>query len=250
MATGASGEKVYRWSDEAGGSFSARFENDKLMRKAAFAEAPVVEPPALEGEPLEGEPEMDEAAEFYEDEFEAEEYEEYVEERPAPPAVRTVYSSRATVSEPESGEAPQQVFRAEGRTRVVGKSSAGYGVQESAAQSGSDQDRRRRARLPEYKHSLRRGVYEVRVQNDANSRASVGLRQGKNGKDLTVSPGGTASFQVDRGNYELFYILNDQPFELERGQGVSVDGQVKADLEIRINEDGASVRSLEMPVFY
>lgn len=253
MATGAAGEKVYRWSDEAGGSFSARFENDKLIRKAAFAEAPVVVPPETEGEVIEGDASSEYAEEDYEGEWVEEgEYveDEYASERPAPPAVRTVYSSRPPASAPASGEAPQQVFRAEGRTRVVGKSSANYGVQDAGAAEETYRDRRRRVRLPEYKHSLRRGVYEIRVENNASSRASVGLRQGKNGKDVTVSPGSSGSFQVDRGSYELFYILNDFPYDLERGQGVTVDGQVKADLIINITDDGASVQSLETPIFY
>lgn len=262
MATGANGEKVYRWTDPSGASFGARFEGDKLVRKTALIEP--LATAALEdgGEESPVLPEEDEITMLEGEEMEEGAYEAEGEDlpdedpRPRAPAERTVYSSRAPAgespgtSERGTGTGTGQVSRAEGRVRVIGKSAQ---AQEDAAAGAGEEtyrQRRQRARLPEYRHSLRKGVYEIRVRNESGSKATIGLRQGKNGRDLSVGAGGSGSFHVDRGSYELFYILSGDPYQLERGGGVSVDGQFESDLEIVIEKDGASVNHLDTPVFY
>lgn len=254
MAKGSSGEKVYRWADEAGGGFSARFVDDKLVRKTAFTEIPVEEAPAMEeGESdfpeTEAEGRVDDVAEAaMEGEGAWEEETIYMDERPAPPATRTVYSSRPAPAPAGDDDAPEAT-RVDSRVRVIGKSSANYNVEEAAPEE-TYRDRRRRARLPEYKHSLRRGVYEIRVTNESSTRANVGVRQGKQGRDQTIAAGRSASFQLDRGSFEFFYILESDPYSLKQGPTINVDGQVQADMEVRIGDDGASVQSLETPIFY
>ncbi|MFM1918916.1 MAG: hypothetical protein RLZZ303_550 [Candidatus Hydrogenedentota bacterium] len=254
MATGSSGEKVYRWADEAGGGFSARFVDDKLVRKTALTEVQVEETPVTE----EGESDLteaevddgvDEVAEAaMEGEGAWEEETIYMDERPAPPATRTVYSSRPAPA-PAGDDAAPEAIRVDSRVRVIGKSSADYNVEEAAPEE-TYRDRRRRARLPEYKHSLRRGVYEIRVKNDSSARANVGVRQGKQGRDQTIAAGRSASFQLDRGSFEFYYILESDPYSLKQGPTINVDGQVQADMEVRVGDDGASVQSLETPIFY
>lgn len=254
MATGSSGEKVYRWADEAGGGFSARFVDDKLVRKTAFTEVPLEETPDIpEGEVSlpelgaeDGGEEADDAAMEGEGAWEEETI--YMDERPAPPASRTVYSSRPAPAPAAEGAAPEAT-RVDSRVRVIGKSSANYNVEEAAPEE-TYRDRRRRARLPEYKHSLRRGVYEIRVTNESSTRTNVGVRQGKQGRDQTIGAGRSASFQLDRGSFEFYYILESDPYTLKQGPVINVDGQVQADMEVRIGDDGASVQSLETPIFY
>jgi hypothetical protein len=255
MANGDAGEKVYRWTDEGGGGFSARFECDKLVKKTAFSEAkqqPVEE--VVEGEEalladadvaVEGEGEWVEGEGYIEEEGEP------VDDRASQPTSRTVYTSRKPEAEAEADPANPgaRVHRAEGRVRVSGKPRSEARVGEAQPQEETYRERRQRARLPEYKHSLRRGVYEVRVVNESGSSASVGLRQGKDGKDLKVGAGGSASFQVDRGSYDLFYVLSDDPYALGSGGGVTIDGQVQADLVVRLDADGYTVMQLETPIY-
>ncbi len=254
MANGEAGEKIYRWTDEGGGGFSARFEGDKLVKKTAFSEAkqqPVEEEP--EGEETltaEVEPPVEEEGEWVEGEgyFEAEEG-EYVDDRASQPTSRTVYTSRKPEAEADPANPGARVHRAEGRVRVSGKPRSEARVGEEQQTEETYRERRQRARLPEYKHSLRRGVYEVKVVNESGSSASIGLRQGKDGRDLKVGAGGSASFQVDRGSYDLFYVLSDDPYALGTGGGVTIDGQVQADLVVRLGADGYTIMQLEVPIY-
>lgn len=268
MASGADGEKVYRWSDDSGASFGARFEGDKLVRKTALIEpiAPDAKNLQADASPVEGENLADAtASEPGEEEFPAQaEAEDLIEgeaesgesedPRPRLPSERTVYTSRSPVDSaddaPQRGTATGQVSRAEGRVRVIGKSAQAAPGAEAGAEEETYRQRRQRARLPEFRHSLRKGVYEVRVRNESGARVTAGLRQGKNGRDLTVSAGASGSFQVDRGSYEFYYIVADDPYKLEKSGGVSVDGQFQADIEIVVEEDGVTINHLDTPVFY
>lgn len=263
MATGADGEKVYRWTDAAGASFGARFEGDKLVRKTALIEPAQLAQMEDSPGPVQPEAELapeelptDEMTEgegegFYEGEGEGAPPED---PRPRLPSERVVYTSRAPageISEPTRRDAAAgQVSRAEGRVRVVGRSAKEQRAAAAGGQEETYRERRQRARLPEFRHSLRKGVYEVRVRNESGGKVEVGLRQGKNGRDLSVGNGASASFQVDRGSYDLYYIQSDAPYSLQKGSAVNVDGQFEADLEIVINEEGATVSHLDTPIFY
>jgi len=249
-----SGEKqVYRWQDESGASFSARFEQGKLTRKSNLF---VPEPAEGEGEP-EGNGETDAMAEEGAFEFEGDAFEGEGESEAAPPERGRLVFNRQGVYEADSPaearsqaeERAPQAVRLGSRVVGTGRADDGGNRPARAAAETERREQRRREQLPRYSHSLERGVYEVKIVNESESDVQVGLRQGKRGRDASVSARGDASIFVDRGSYSLYYVLRDAPYELESGS-VSIDGQEMPDIEIRIRDDGYSVVPLDQPIFY
>jgi len=251
VVTDSGENQVYRWQDESGASFSARFEQGKLTRKSNLF---IPEPADEEGQ-FEGEGETEVMADADGLEGEGELFEGEGEATP-PERGRLVFNRQGVYEANSPAEARTQAEeRAPQSTRlgsrVVGTGRTDFGGNRPAraAAETKRREQRRREQLPKYSHSLERGVYEVKIVNESESDVQVGLRQGKRGRDASVSANGQASIYVDRGSYSLFYILRDAPYDLESGS-VAIDGQEMPDIEIRISDDGYAVVPLDQPIFY
>jgi hypothetical protein len=236
----------YKWTDSTGTNFTGKFLNNRLdsitgllgPASAADNNAPpdrqqqsslesLEEPP--QSQPLRGS-------------LSPEEIEEFIAAR-RPAALDT---SAPAPAEEENVQPRRQVQRI---TSIAPEQRAPQ-VAVVGSQRAPDDDPyadrsyKPRAKLPDFRHSLRRGVYEIRVVNESDSSAKVGLRAGKRGEDLTVPAGGDASFKVDRGRYAFHYLYKDDPYTLYSGDPIAIDGQNVADIEVLIQDGTYTVNTL------
>lgn len=253
VAEGQSDIAIYKWVDEHGSNFTAKFENGVLVHKTGFyvaavehkvgeaeaaSEESVAETAAEEAEAAEEEP--DTAAEASKD---AEEDTEATAGQSAFPA--EYEGEYAEVETPAAPQKPQVTSVRPSRVRVAGATRRAREAEERdpAMPTGSY---RPRAKLPDYRWTLRRGAYEVRVQNPTESRVKVGLRSGSGGKDVTISPGGSASFRVDQNTYDIFYVFSDNPYVLHRGGGINLSEFGVADVEVTLIDESYDIRTLDL----
>ncbi len=207
---------IYRWSDGQGSSVTARFEDGKLVRKSgSFVQQgqPVVEEAPAAAEP---------APEAVEEPLPAEEAD--LREAPAPRPVSTSISA----------ERPPRV-------RVSGGSR-----RQREAESGDPNAGRSykpKAQLPKTSHRLREGSYEIRVTNTAAAEADVAIVSDEGGTRMTVPPGGSRSVKVNRGNYVVYFIYEDDPHTLHRGGTISIS-QWLTDMDVFLAGDSYDVRVL------
>ena len=101
-----------------------------------------------------------------------------------------------------------------------------------------DTGRKRRARLPKYAHSIRSGDYRVRIENQGEAAVNLGVRSGKWGRDVTVSPGKSRTLSLDRGSYALYHIDEADPYTVHSGPSLRIDGETLSDAYVTV--DGAS----------
>lgn len=236
----------YQWTDSTGTNFTAKFSNKRLDSMTGLL-GPVTEeesatpevapqsrvdvledPPAAQ--PLGGSLSRKEVEALASDTRvpRLEELQEVAAEESPPPREGV---QRITSTAPA---------RASPRVTVVG----GAREEPAAGESREKSSYAPRASLPGYSHSLRRGVYELRFVNDSKSQASAGVRSGKQGRDMTIAAGASESIFVDRGQYAFHYIYKDDPYTLYSGAPLSVDGQVKGDLEVRLKNGDYAVNEL------
>jgi hypothetical protein len=243
VSAGEDGMAIYRWSDAQGASFTARFDGGRLSRKTglyvaragdepapdagADAEAEAVNgaepalPEGAEGEQADGEylPEGASDAIVIEAQAEVDEAPEVVSpvEPPAPrPARERVHvARRPPVLDPATGETRRPV--------------------------SANEARRKAARLPKFRRSLRQGDYELRILNTGSGRIEAGLRSGDLGRDFQLGPGQARSLRVGRGTYTLYFIHDDDPETLHQGRGVTIDGAYTTDMEIRVMDESYAV---------
>jgi hypothetical protein len=105
--------------------------------------------------------------------------------------------------------------------------------------------RRREAKLPKYKRSLRKGDYEVQIVNTGDTPMKAGLRKDSEGLDITVPPGQTRTARVGRGSYTLYFVREDDPNTLHQGPGIRIDGAYNTDLQVRVMDTSYSVEGLD-----
>ncbi|MCC6145714.1 MAG: hypothetical protein IT368_18050 [Candidatus Hydrogenedentes bacterium] len=234
VSGGSTDVQMFKWEDDLGSSFIARFEDGKLVRKTGFTVVPA------------GEPDAEGMAEEGSEEGAATE----TEEGPVENEVRAPREPGASTPEaaPEADRAPQErrVFRTtppERRVYVAGESRRDRqeSRQDPNKPAGSYAPK---AALPDFTWSLRRGAYEIRINNPSNSRVEVGLRNGKGGRDAIVSAGGSHSFQVDRGTYQIYYIYSDDPYTRYGGQSLVLDGYRLTDVDITLFDEAIDVQHL------
>ena len=259
--SGSEDTAIYRWRSDDGASFSARFEHGKLVRKSSL-QTPVVVAESTEGEREgEGNPNDDDDGQMAEQDvgvegepgdWEGEEEEErgrLVFTRRGVFEADSAADARAQADDADGAQAPR-VSRVGGQVVEANRNENQPPASQRGQVEADRRDRRRRAKLPDYRHSLDRGVYEVRIINETGSSAQVGIRKGDRGRDAQVGAYGQSSLYVNRGTYSFFYINRDQPYDLQKGSSIRLDGQFVADMEVRLNEDGFSVLQLEQPIFY
>ena len=236
-----SSEKViiYKWTDDMGSSFTARFEDGLLVRKTGLhiaalprEEKKAPAPSGVAAARAEETPSAGAAPEAAAEETPPQpirrprrdvDWEAYTREE-APPHMPA--EAETTYEETTQQTAPPRVRVARGDRRSRENSQLPPEMQ--------GRSYRPKARLPDYTYSLRRGVYEVRVHNAGDSTAQVGLRADRRGRDARIPPGGTVSFFVDRGNYSVYYIYDSAPYTLRQGSTLAIDGMFVADLSLTL----------------
>ena len=207
---------IYRWSDGRGSSVTARFEDGKLVRKSgSFVQQgqPVTEEADDDAEP---------APEAAEEPLPAEETD--LQEAPASRPVSTSISAERTPRVRVSGASRRQ------REAESGDPNAGRSYKP-------------KAQLPKTSHRLREGSYEIRVTNTAEVGADVAIVSDEGGTRMTVPPGGSRSTKVNRGNYVVYIIYEDDPHTLHRGGNVSIS-QWLTDMDVFLAGDSYDVRVL------
>ncbi len=232
---------IYKWTDDMGSSFTARFEDGVLVRKTGLhiaalpkedKKTPVPTPTGavetVAEETATAEPMSEAVAEDMPPQPVRRprrdvDWEAYVREE-APPAMPP--EPEAAYEKIPQQTVPPRVTVARGDRRSRENSQLPPELQ--------GRSYRPKARLPDYTYSLRRGVYEVRVHNAGDSAVQVGLRAERRGLDARIPPGGTRSFHVDRGNYAVYYIYDSAPYTLRQGSTLAIDGMFMADLSLTI----------------
>ena len=209
---GRDGASMLRWADSNGSSFIARFQDGKLVRKTGFH-----------------------VSRKQEDQSEAPEVPaappEAIEEPPVEVASATEVSEAPT--EPEADTpAPGK------RPRVRSTSTASRDGERKGSYNP-------KAKLPDFAHSLRQGSFEIRVTNPTDSEVKAGLRLNDRGTDLTVPPGASRSMKVDRGAYKFYFVSESDPYTLNGGGSVDLNGMFATDLEISIIDEDYEVRALD-----
>ena len=251
VSDGGGDVAIYRWQDEKGSRFTARFEGGKLVRKSGIYVASMERSGKAEGESeaeaaaaeAPEEAEKDEPGAMAEEgEIEGEEAEEPEAEEPARRRRRLAVGEAWPSEEPDQDVPPPQSLEPEPERRV---SVAGETRRTREAEEMPPELQGRsykpKAKLPDCTYSLRRGSYEVRIYNEGGSRVEAGLRAGKRGKDLSISPGSRKSVWVDQGVYQLYFIYNNAPYTLNGGQSINIDGVFLTDVEIHLIDEAAEI---------
>ena len=238
------GVTIYRWADAQGTTFTARFEEGKLVRKTGLLVAALEKTPgetAEEHEPgLEGEVETMEDALQEEGELE--------EPEPTPRRIATLpepdeedlNDTLEPAPLPEAPTAPPP----RPRVHVAGADRRARAAEQDVSPVAG-RSYKPRAKLPDRTFSLRRGAFEVRIHNTGESNVEVGLRSGNRGRDLTIPAGGTRSAFVDSGSYQLFYVFKDSPYTLHQGTAIPIDGLFLSDTEVYLFDGGTDIRGLD-----
>lgn len=77
---------------------------------------------------------------------------------------------------------------------------------------------------PRFSKAMPRGGDEVRIVNPNAVAVKVGLRSGSAGRDLTVRPNGTASFNVPDGAYDIYFEYTNERGTLYQGDSFQLAG--------------------------
>jgi hypothetical protein len=263
--------KLYKWEDDFGSSFTARFEDNRLVRKTGVHVSPRgKEKEASEEETAAAAPEgetplpEDAGAKTVTTPEAPPEETGPAPQTPAQSAPRTVPVSAPQPAEPPRETAPSS---AEERTQriapetdkppqvtrlaqperkqvyVVGGRSGEAGEEEESYRERYE--RPRKADLPDFTYSVRNGNYSVHLVNRSGSRIKAGLRSGKHGVDTRIPAGGDKEVKVNKGRYQLYYIFEDDPYTLHHGETMNIDGMYLADVLVTLYDEGADMGALE-----
>lgn len=234
---------ILRWVDATGSSFTARFEGGKLTRKTGLFVA--------KAEPEEGE-EAKEGEATADAEGEAEGYAEGegAEDAEAPAEEGIIMEAGAQPATPAEAAEPAANDTAaperRSQVRIARKPPViDEATGEEKPQVSVNEARRREAKLPKYKRSLRKGDYEVQIVNTGETPMKAGLRKDSEGLDLTVPPGQARTARVGRGAYTLYFVREDDPNTLHQGPGLNIDGAYNTDLQVRVMDTSYSVEGLD-----
>ena len=217
---GRDGASIVRWADRNGSSFTARFQDGKLVRKTGFH---VLRKSRL-SQLL---PENQEAT-----------------TSPAPKADESTEAADAAVQPEEATQDTPGDELAEEPTPPTKPSR----VRSTAASRGDESKERSynpKAKLPEFTHGLREGAFEVRISNPTDSKVKAGLRIDNRGADVTVPPRSSRSLKVDRGMYSFYFVSEADPYALNGGGGVDLTSMFATDLEISVFDEDYEVRLLD-----
>ena len=225
LTVGTSTVSVYQWRDNRGSRIIGRFENGVLVRKSGKILDPEeqqdADAPVHEGVT----PEMDYRSPITDEEVS----DTNTEEAP-------LITEDSVAIAPEPAEPPQRQVHIAGASRRE--------REQDDASPYSGRSYKPIAKFPDYSRRIRRGDFEIRIQNRATIQMDVAIISDEGGRDVNIVSGGTASFFVGRGIYQLYYIYGDDPFTLYQGQQLPVD-MTLADYVVTIFDDSYSVNYLD-----
>lgn len=242
------GGAAYRWRDGQGNRCTAWFQENRLVRKSGLyragsleetSAASETEQPALAGGELDSSRDTTTIAAPAEENPPAQ-----AEPEPVPPEEPT--PSAPATEEPEALDQSNKTGKVVvlGASREQAEEAGPETADESRVTRLAETKRLRRAQLPKYSHSLRRGVYRVRIVNVGETELMAGLRAGRWGQDVKVAPGKTRELRLDRGAYHLYFIAGSDPYTLRDGGAIRIDGESLSDAQVVVNETGAEIESL------
>ncbi len=130
------------------------------------------------------------------------------------------------------------------KVSIAGSSRRERRMEKSGAsnQSGAYQPK---VRLPEFTYGLQDGSYIFRILNNGESTAQVGLRSGKEGKDLSVASGEEVSIRVQRGDFNFYYIFDGVPYTRYETSRIELDGDTAIVQDITLQEKGYVLGGVE-----
>lgn len=233
---------LYRWEDEAGNYFTARFESDVLTARSGLRQRrsrsdAVTPPPVIEE--IHGEPAAQVAPGVF------------------VPLKRAIASS---VNQPLGVTGPDVSAEERGHAAVPPTPSPNapaisIGGASRRNREGKDSDApaearsyNPRARLPEFTHALPQGRYEIRFHNPLDVAMTVGIRQEKRGQDVSVPANGHAACLVEQGTYALFFLIDDEPEALYEARSLVLDPIRNTGLAVHLNRDDVQVRPIDYTV--
>lgn len=222
---------IYTWRDANGSSFTARFEEGRLVRKTGLFVA--------KSKDQKGEEEKEGEAGS-------------AQEQAAPEADANAGQADAESGAKDgAGQAPDEDAAVEtsetpppgprkGRVSVAGTTR-----REREAENGkSDRSYRPKAQLPRNLHRLRDGSYEIRIHNTAESRVKAAVVSKEGTAEVTIAAGGMQSVFVNQGDYVVHFIYDDDPYTLHQG-GVIPIGQWLTDMEVFLFGGAYNVQVLD-----
>lgn len=225
LTTGDTGVKIYKWTDANGSSITARFEGGVLTRKSGM----VLTPGTKEADETEPPTEPGQAASR-----------DQATETPAAAAEPQPLEEEAAAPEPAAPYA--QTEKPRSRVHVVGSTRREREIANDP-DPNAGRSYRPKTEFPEYKRKVRTGSYEILIHNTTSSKARIAIISGEYGIELTVGPEDDASVKVDRGNYQFYYIFDDDPYTLHQGQRIPVE-EMMTDFVLSLFDDSSQVDPL------
>ncbi len=220
---------LYMWTDGHGSTITGRFEDQILTRKSGMI-ADAGDTPWAEL------PEADDQA----DDAHAEAYEDDRPHAPEEQELIAMPEQDRGVSTAPGAAAPE---RRPARVHVAGVSRREREApDEGAAHSGRSYHPR--ARFPEFTRSLRRGVYEIRIHNTTDTGVKVAVVSDEGGLEFSIPAGSRKSVHVNQGAYSVYFIYDDDPHSLHRGQTIPIS-ETLADFSVYIIGNSYDVRFLD-----
>lgn len=244
MPAGGNGKQteIFRWTDQSGVSFTARFDEGVLTTKSSLV-APHGSEPALPPgeekatEDLNTMPVAQIAPGVYipldRAITSATEQPLGNSEIPSVPEADTTQDEISAESTPPAPTASGPTIAIAGATRRA---------REAAEKTSSYNPH---ASLPDFSRSLEEGSFEIRFLNPSNSAVTAGLRQEKLGKNVTVPPKGKASVKVNRGIYQLFFLRASDPDTLFEAKDITLDGFENTDVEVTLDPNDVQTHLID-----
>ncbi len=220
---------IYSWRDASGSSFTARFENGKLVKKSGLFVAKGEGKGKGKGSgKLEGEKAAPDEADKSAGKAE--------ETNTARESTQETGDDEKTVGDTDTTPPGPR----KGRVTVAGSSR-----RERLAENGNaDRSYRPRAQLPRNLHRLRDGSYEIRIHNTGESRVKAAVVSQEGSAEVAIPPGGMQSVFVNQGDYVVNFIYDDDPYTLHKGGTIPI-GQWLTDMEVFLFGGAYNVQVLD-----
>lgn len=230
LADGTGAVKIFKWADNRGSTIIGRFDKGVLIRKSGQIAA--VESGEGASAPIQEEVAPDVPYRFPITDEDVSDIPEEGENALPPSGQDESFSEDAVAETTPSSRI--YIAGASRREREMEADTSPY----------AGRSYKPTAKLPEYSRQIRRGDFEIRINNQATVSMDVAVISNEGGKDISIASGGRASIFVGRGTYDLYYIYSDDPFTLYRGQQIPVDATL-ADFIVTLYDDSYSVNFLD-----